>query len=499
MPTESGAPRKRVIFSALMLVVLLAALDQTIVSTALPTIVGDLGGLSHLSWVVTAYLLTSTVSGPLYGKFGDLYGRKVVIQAAVVIFLVGSALCGIAQNMTELILFRALQGLGAGGLVVVAIAVIGDFIPPRDRGRYQGLFGAVFGVATVVGPLLGGFFVDNLSWRWIFYVNLPIGAVAFAVIGATFHAPVDRVHHAIDYLGAAVLAGGLGALVLFTSLGGTTYAWTSPIIVALGIVGVALLALFPFAEKRAAEPILPLSLFRSRIFVVASAIGFIIGIALFGSLTFLPLFLQIVRGRNPTSSGLQLTPMMAGLLVTSIVGGQIISRTGKYRPFPIAGTAVASVGMALLVLLNPTTTTVETSLYVLVIGLGLGMVMQVLVLAVQNSVDPRLMGVATSGNVMFRQIGGSVGIAAFGAIFANRLRANLAKTLPPGVHGPTSATPVAVRALPPHVHTLYVHAFSNSLHPVFLVGAIISGLSFILTWFLTEVPLRRTTEPVAAA
>jgi EmrB/QacA subfamily drug resistance transporter len=499
MPTATGAPRKRVIFSALMLVVLLAALDQTIVSTALPTIVGDLGGLSHLSWVVTAYLLTSTVSGPLYGKLGDLYGRKIVIQAAIVIFLVGSALCGQSRNMAELISFRALQGLGAGGLVVVAIAVIGDIIPPRDRGRYQGLFGAVFGVATVIGPLIGGFFVDNLTWRWIFYVNLPVGVLAFIVIGATFHAPETRVQHRIDWLGAALLAGGLASLVLLTSLGGTTYAWSSPPIIAMGVAGIALLVLFPYAERRATEPILPLSLFRNGIFVVSSAVGFIIGMALFGSLTFLPLFLQIARGRNPTSSGLQLTPMMAGLLVTSIVGGQIISRTGRYRPFPIVGTAIAAIGMALLALLNVHTSTVTTSLYVLVIGFGLGMVMQVLVLAVQNAVPPGEMGVATSGSIMFRQIGGSVGIAAFGAIFANRLRKQLAKTLPPGVHGPSSATPKAVNALPPHVHSLYVQAFSSALHPVFLVGAAISGVAFVLSWFLREVPLRKTTEQVVTA
>jgi len=498
MPTGPGAPRKRVIFSALMLVVFLASLDQTIVSTALPTIVGDLGGLSHLSWVVTGYLLAATVTGPLYGKFGDLYGRKGVLQVAIVLFLVGSALCGISQNMAELISFRSLQGLGAGGLMVVAIAVIGDIIPPRDRGRYQGLFGAVFGVSTVVGPLLGGFFVDNLSWRWIFYINLPVGALAFAIIGATFHSRPERVQHAIDYLGAVLLAGGLACVVLFTSLGGTTYAWGSPAMVVLIVAGVALLALFPFAERRAAEPILPLSLFRSRIFVVSSAIGFIIGVALFGSVTFLPLFLQIVRGKSPTSSGLQLTPMMAGLLVTSIASGQLISRLGRYKVFPIVGTAVMTGGMALLAQLNVHTTATATSLYMLVVGLGLGMVMQVLVLAVQNAVVPSVMGVATSGSIMFRQIGGSVGIAVFGAIFANRLHVNLAKALPPGVHGPQTVAPATVNALPPHEHSIYVHAFSASLHPVFLVGAVVAVLSFALTWFLREVPLRRTTEPATA-
>src|SRR3954453_17391852 len=298
-----NAPRVRLIFSALLLVVLLASLDQTIVATALPTIVGELGGLEHLSWVVTAYLLASTVTGPLYGKFGDLYGRKPTLQVAIIIFLIGSVLCGIAQNMPQLIAFRALQGLGAGGLITTTIAVVGDIIPPRERGRYQGIFGAVFGVSTIIGPLLGGFFVDNLSWRWIFYVNLPVGAVALFVIGAVFHARTNRVEHAIDYLGATTLAGGLSCVVLFTSLGGATFAWDSGESIALAVLSVVLLVVFTFAERRASEAILPMDLFRNRTFSVCSSIGFIIGLAMFGSITYLPVFLQIVKGMSPTKSG----------------------------------------------------------------------------------------------------------------------------------------------------------------------------------------------------
>ena len=480
-----------------MLVVLLASLDQTIVATALPTIVGDLGGLTHLSWVVTAYLLASTISGPLYGKFGDLYGRKGTLQVAIVIFLIGSALCGIAQNMPELISFRALQGLGAGGLLTTAIAVVGDIIPPRDRGKYQGLFGAVFGVSTVIGPLLGGFFVDNLSWRWIFYVNLPIGAVSLIVIAAVFHTPTNRVEHAIDYLGAALLAGTLTCIVLFTSLGGTTFGWSSPEIAVLIVLSVVFLVLFLVAEHRASEPILPLALFRNRTFSVCSAIGFIIGLALFGSVTYLPLFLQIVKGRSPTSSGLQLTPLMAGLLVTSIVSGRLISRWGRYKPFPVVGTAVMTVGMVMLSRLNVLSTTEYTSLAMVVLGLGLGMVMQVLVLAVQNAVDYRNMGVATSGALLFRQIGGSIGIAAFGAIFSNRLHSEVASRLPPGVHPPKAISPALIRALPRAAHEIYVHAVAAALHPVFVVAAVISAVSFFLTLLLREVPLRSSTRPAA--
>jgi EmrB/QacA subfamily drug resistance transporter len=482
--------RLRLIFVALMLVLLLASLDQTIVSTALPTIVGDLGGISHLSWVVTAYLLSATIVGPLYGKLGDLYGRKLVLQVAIVIFLIGSALCGLSQNMVELIGFRALQGLGAGGLMVVTFAVIGDVIPPRERGKYQGYFGAVFGFSTVVGPLLGGFFVDNLSWRWIFYVNLPIGAVALAVIAFAFHTSVDRQRHAMDYLGALLLAGTLASVVLFTSLGGTTWAWSSPKIIALIVLSIVLLPAFLWVESRAAEPILPLSLFRNHTFSVTSAVGFIVGFALFGAITYLPLYLQVAKGSSPTKSGLQLTPLMAGVLITSILSGQVISRIGRYRVFPIIGTALMAVAMFLLSQIEAGTSTWVAALDATVLGLGLGMVMQVLILAVQNSVPHSVLGVATSGSTMFRQIGGSIGVALFGTIFASRLHAELVARLPAGTAIPKTINPAGIKHQPPAQHQAFADAVATALHPVFLVAGGISILGFALTWLLREVPLQ---------
>jgi EmrB/QacA subfamily drug resistance transporter len=493
------APRIRLIFGSLMLVLLLASLDQTIVATALPTIVGELGGIEHLSWVVTAYLLASTVVGPLYGKFGDIYGRKIVLQIAIVIFLVGSALCGLAQNMGELIAFRALQGIGGGGLIVTTIAVIGDIIPPRERGRYQGFFGAVFGVSTVIGPLLGGFFVDHLTWRWIFYVNLPIGGLALVVIGAVFHSRHAQVRHQIDYLGAALLASGLSAIVLFTSLGGTTWPWDSVQIVGLMVAGALLIVGFLLVERRASEPIVPLELFRNRIFVVTSAVGFIVGFALFGAVTYLPLYLQIVKGHSPSSSGLLLTPMMAGLLVTSVGSGQLITRFGRYRPFPIAGTALMTLAMFLLSGIGVSMPVWLTALYMLVLGFGLGMTMQVLVLAAQNAVPYELLGVATSGSTLSRQVGGSIGVSIFGAIFANRLATNLHELLPRGVRPPAAAAPSLVNALPPAVHAAYVEAFAASLRPVFTAAAGVSLFAFALTWLLREIPLRQSARAEGVA
>jgi EmrB/QacA subfamily drug resistance transporter len=489
MSTVHGQ-RVRLIFAALMLVLLLASLDQTIVSTALPTIVGDLGGLSHLSWVVTAYLLAATVTGPIYGKLGDLYGRKLVLQTAIVIFLAGSALCGLSQNMAELIIFRAIQGLGAGGLIVVTLAVVGDIVTPAERGKYQGFFGAVFGVSTVIGPLLGGFFVDHLSWRWIFYVNLPIGAFALGVIAVAFRSRTERTRHAIDYLGALLLGSALSAIVLFTSLGGTTWAWGSWKVLGLIAASIVLLPAFVLVEARAAEPILPLSLFRNRIFSATSAVGFVVGFALFGAITYLPLYLQVAKDASPTRSGLQLVPLMGGLLVTSIATGQLITRFGRYRMFPIIGTAVMVVAMVLLSQLDVATPMWVAAVDSLILGLGLGMTMQVLVLATQNAVDPRMMGVATSGSTLFRQIGGSIGVAAFGTIFANRLHVELAQRLPEGAHLPSTLTPSTIRLLPAQIHGAVVDAYALALHPVFLVAAGISVIAFALTWLVRDQPLR---------
>jgi EmrB/QacA subfamily drug resistance transporter len=492
-----------VIISALMLGMFLSALDQTIVSTALPTIVADLHGASHLSWVVVAYLLAATVSTPLWGKLGDQYGRKFFFQSAIVIFLVGSVLSGLSHTMIELIAFRAIQGLGGGGLMVGTQAIIGDIVPPRDRGRYQGLFGAVFGAASVAGPLLGGVFVEQLSWRWIFYINVPIGVVALIVVASQVPGQLSRIRHVIDYLGISVLVCATTCLVLFTSLGGTTYRWASAPIIAFGVAGAVLVVIFVAVERRAVEPVLPIHLFKIRTFWAANLVGFIVGFAMFGAIVYLPVFFQIVRAESPTVSGLQLLPLMVGLLIVSISSGQIISRTGRYRIFPIMGTGFVAVGLLLLSRLQVGTSLTVAALYMFILGMGLGSVMQVLVLLVQNAVPYSELGVATSAATFFRSIGGSFGTAIAGAIFSNVLVGNLVRhlgvaKLPSGLSS-ASVTPAILKKLPPAIHHGLSAAYAASIHTVFLIMAPIALIAFLVSWLIPQLELRRAVGPASGA
>ncbi|MFB9465142.1 MDR family MFS transporter [Streptomyces cinereospinus] len=481
---------------ALLLGMLLASLDQTIVATALPAIVSELGGLQHLSWVVTAYLLASTAATPLWGKLGDQYGRKRLFQAAVVIFLAGSALCGLARDMPQLIAFRGIQGLGGGGLIVLSMAIVGDLVPPRDRGRYQGLFGAVFGASSVLGPLLGGVFTEHLSWRWVFYVNLPLGAVALAVIATVLHVPRTPTRHVIDYLGTFLIAAVATCLVLVASLGGSTWGWGSPQTVGLLVLAAVLAAAFAAVERRAAEPVLPLRLFRVRTFTLAAAISLIIGFAMFAAMTYLPTFLQVVRGVSPTMSGVHLLPMVLGLLLASTGSGQIVSRTGRWKVFPVVGTFVTTLGLLLLDELDERSSDLVISGSFLVLGLGLGLVMQVLVLIVQNAVPYADLGVATSGATFFRSIGAAFGVAVSGTVFAGRLDDRLAAAyrdvpLPPGVSAESlEADPRGIAALPPELRPQALHAYASAITDVFLYAAPVAFLAFVLAWFLKEDRLR---------
>jgi len=484
-PAESSVA---VVIGSIAILLLLAALDQTIVSTALPTIVADLGGLDHLSWVVTAYILSSTVVAPLYGKLGDLYGRRIVVFFAVCLFLTGSVLCGMAGSMGFLIAARALQGFGGGGLFVLALSIIGDVIKPQDRGKVQGVFAGVFSVSSIVGPLLGGWFVENASWHWIFFINLPFGILALAGFAFGFKAHTASVDHKIDYLGAALLTVTLGVLVLVTSLGGRTFAWDSPELLMMITAGALAFVGFLYAETKASEPVLPLSLFKLNVFWVTSVVGFVAGAAMFGAITFMPLFLQIAKGSTPTMSGLQLIPMTFGILLSSTLAGQYMGRTGKYRLLPVIGTSLLIVGMLLLSTLAAETHSTLVSIYIGLVGMGMGCIFPVVTTAVQNAVPRKVMGTATAAGLMFRQIGGSVAVALFGALFANRMADALAG-YPAAASLGANIGPQTLAKLPAEMRTVVSDSVVHALHPIYLIAAGVAVVGLIFSFFLEEIPL----------
>ncbi|NUK23254.1 MFS transporter [Streptomyces lunaelactis] len=511
-PAEAAAlsPRRvRLVFIGLMLALLLAALEQMIVATALPKIVGELQGLDRMPWAITAYLLTSTIGLPIYGKFGDLFGRKGVFQFAIVVFIIGSALAGWSRSMDQLIAFRAIQGIGAGGLVIGVQAIIADIVPPRERGRYMGLIGAAFGLASVAGPLLGGFFTDHASWRWCFYFNVPFGLVTLIVITAVLKLPKPVTRARLDVLGALFLAAASTCLVLLTSWGGTEYAWGSRVILGLAAGAAGTTILFLVVEYFAPEPIIPLRLFRDSIFNITGLVGAVVGVALFGAAGYLPTFFQMVDGASATESGLLMLPMMGGIVVASIVSGRLISRTGHYRIYPVLGSAISAVGMWLLSRLETGTPRLDYSIWQAVLGVGIGLVMPVLILAVQNAVPPADLGTATSANNYFRQIGGSVGAAVFGTLFANRLTDALAGRLPAGAGLPTASVPHAESITPQMVHAMepalrdgYIQAYADAMPRIFLYLVPVLALGLFIAFFLKEKPLvshsTQAAEPATA-
>ncbi|MFW5416059.1 MFS transporter [Nocardiopsis sp. CNT-189] len=494
-------PRVAVIIAALLLTVLVAALNQTVVATAMPRIVSDLGGLSHISWVVTSYLLAVTACTPLWGKLGDQFGRKWVLLVCLAVFLAGSALCGLAGGFGTLVAYRAVQGIGGGGLMVLAQAAIGDIVPPRRRGSFMGLFGAVFGVASVAGPLIGGFIVDNLSWRWVFYVNLPLGVAAFLVLIAALPATRGTARTRVDYAGILLLAAASVCAVLVTSLGGTAYGWLSVQVIGLIAATVLLAVLWWAAARRADDPVMPLSLFRSPVIVASAAISFAVGFAMMGSMAYIPLFLQVVHGYSPTSSGLHLLPMVAGMLVCSIASGQLLTRTGRYRIYPIIGSALVALALFLMSGLEPDTPFPVLGGYLLLLGSGLGLTMQVIVVAAQNAADYRDLGAATSAATFFRSIGGSIGTSVFGAVFAAQLAANIAErmagvALPPGADPrELQNDPSGLAELPPEARAEFLGAYADSVDAVFLSAVPLALAAFVVALFLKQIPLRTTIGP----
>ena len=493
-----------VVLVALMLAMLLGALDQTIVATALPRIASDLHGLSQLSWVATAYLLTSAVSMPLYGKLGDMFGRKKILQTSIIIFLIGSALCGLSQNMGELIFFRALQGIGAGGLFTLILAVVGDMIPPRQRGRYQAYFGAVFGVASIAGPLLGGFFTDNLSWRWIFYINIPLGFLALFAIATRLHLPVHHNKHKIDYLGAALLGTSAACLLLLTVWGGVTYPWASPQIIWMGIASFITAVAFVIRERFAAEPILPLRLFKNDIFTVSTILSFFVGFVMFGAIIFIPEYQQIVRGYSPIKSGLLLLPLVGGLLVGVMTSGRLITRWGRYRFFPIAGSILVIFGIWLFSHISLSTSQLTLSIWMVVLGLGIGPFMQTTTLAAQNAVAREDLGTTTSTVTFARTIGSALGAAIFGAVLINVLIGNLRRMLP--VHSgqpPITAADLqsgtaSLHGIPPQILHIVLTAFADAFQTVFWIGIPFAILLFLMSLLLRETPLRTSSHQADA-